>query len=121
MYLHDVTPKWGILSNGKIWRLYYKDRRRDDYYEIDLPTLLAKDEPRNVEEFRYFYYFFRRDAFFPSPEGGVFLENVLQGSSDYAKDIGEDLKENVYKAMKKVAEGFFNWTERAGRSKRGNA
>lgn len=66
IYLHDVSPKWGVLSNGAKWRLYCKDMRRDDYYEVDLLTLLAKDEPKNVEEFRYFYYFFRKEAFLPS-------------------------------------------------------
>ena len=111
IYLHDVTPKWGILSNGAKWRLYCKDRRRDDYYEIDLPSLLAKDESKNVEEFKYFYYFFRKDAFLPSKEGRTFLDDVLKGSADYAKDIGDDLKDNVYKAMKKVAEGFFSWSQ----------
>lgn len=24
IYLHDVSPKWGILTNGAKWRLYYK-------------------------------------------------------------------------------------------------
>lgn len=108
IYLHDVSPKWGILSNGAKWRLYCKDRRRDDNYEVDLPTLLATND---IESFRYFYYFFRRDAFLPSQDGRIFLEEVLKGSADYAKEIGDDLKENVYKAMKKVAEGFFNWPE----------
>ncbi|MBU4077367.1 MAG: class I SAM-dependent DNA methyltransferase, partial [Euryarchaeota archaeon] len=111
IYLHDVSPKWGILSNGKIWRLYCKDRRRDDYYEIDLPSLLAKDESKNVEEFKYFYYFFRREAFLTSTDGKIFLDEVLKGSADYAKVIGDDLKDNVYKAMKKVAEGFFSWSQ----------
>jgi hypothetical protein len=108
IYLHDVTPKWGILSNGAKWRLYCKERRRDDYYEVDLPTLIATND---IENFKYFYYFFRRDAFLPSKDGRNFLDDVLKGSADYAKDIGNDLKENVYKAMKKVAEGFFNWPE----------
>jgi len=108
IYLHDVTPKWGILSNGAKWRLYCKDRRQDDYFEVDLPTLLAAND---IENFRYFYYFFRRDAFLSSKEGRTFLDDVLKGSADYAKEIGDDLKENVYKAMKKVAEGFFQWQE----------
>jgi hypothetical protein len=108
IYLHDVSPKWGILSNGAKWRLYCKDRRRDDYYEVDLPTLLATND---IESFRYFYYFFRREAFQRSQDGRLFLDEVLKGSADYAKDIGDDLKENVYKAMKKVAEGFFSWSQ----------
>ncbi|MCZ7385268.1 MAG: Eco57I restriction-modification methylase domain-containing protein [Candidatus Methanoperedens sp.] len=108
IYLHDVSPKWGILSNGAKWRLYCKDRRRDDYYEIDLPSLLATND---IENFKYFYYFFRREAFLSSTDGKIFLNEVLKGSADYAKDIGDDLKDNVYKAMKKVAEGFFSWSQ----------
>jgi len=107
IYLHDVTPKWGILTNGASWRLYCKDRGRNEYYEINLPKLLTTD---NVEEFRYFYYFFRREAF-PFQDISPFLERVLQGSVDYANEIGGDLKENVYKAMKKLAEGFFYWSQ----------
>jgi hypothetical protein len=107
MYLHTTSPKWGILSNGAKWRLYNKERRFDDYYEVDLPTLIATND---IEDFRYFYYFFRKEAFFSSQDGRVFLDVVLKGSDDYAKGIGNDLKENVYKAMKKVAEGFFNWS-----------
>ncbi|MBU4140239.1 MAG: N-6 DNA methylase, partial [Euryarchaeota archaeon] len=62
-------------------------------------------------EFKYFYYFFRREAFLTSTDGKIFLDEVLKGSADYAKDIGDDLKDNVYKAMKKVAEGFFSWSQ----------
>jgi len=108
IYLHDVSPKWGILSNGAKWRLYCKERLRDDYYEIDLPSLLVTND---IDNFKYFYYFFRRDAFLLSADGTIFLDEVLKGSADYAKVIGDDLKDNVYKAMKKVAEGFFAWSQ----------
>jgi len=103
LYLLDTEPKWGILSNGRIWRLYCKDRRRDNYLEIDLPSLIASDNP---EAFRFFYYFFRKDAFIPSKDGPAFLDRVLKGSFDYAANIGDSLKENVYWAMKRIAEGF---------------
>lgn len=106
MYLHDTEPKWGILSNGGLWRLYNKKCRRNDYYEIDLPTMIVKND---VEGFKYFYYFFRKDAFIPTKNGDPFLERVLKGSSDYAKGIGDDLQGNVYKAMKKITEGFIEW------------
>lgn len=106
IYLHVTEPKWGILSNGRLWRLYFKDRRRDDYYEVDLPSLILSD---NIEGFKSFYYFFRKDSFLPSRYGEAFLNRVLQGSADYARAIGVDLKENVYRAMKNVAEGFIEW------------
>jgi len=103
MYLLDTEPKWGILSNGRIWRLYCKDRRRENYLEIDLPSLI---ESNDSETFKFFYYFFRKDAFIPSKDGSAFLDRVLKGSFDYAAEIGDSLKDNVYWAMKRIAEGF---------------
>ncbi|MCR3883675.1 MAG: Eco57I restriction-modification methylase domain-containing protein, partial [Methanothrix sp.] len=36
---------------------------------------------------------------------------VLRGSANYAREIGENLKENVYRAMKVLADGFIRWPE----------
>jgi len=102
-YLDDTEKKWGILTNGGIWRLYTKFRRRDNYLEINLPSIIAAND---IETFRFFYYFFRRDALLSSKDGPPFLARTLQGSFDYATDIGDSLKDNVYWAMKRIAEGF---------------
>ena len=104
-YLEDTEQKWGILTNGRIWRLYCKERRRDNYLEIDLLRLI---ESSDTDTFRFFYYFFRKDAFVKSKEGQAFLDRVLNESKDYAEKIGDDLKDNVYWAMKRIAEGFIN-------------
>lgn len=104
VYLHETEPEWGVLSNGRLWRLYHQDKLMNSYYEVDLVTILENED---IDAFKYFYYFFRREAFFPSQKGAIFLENVLMGSEKYATDIGEDLKENVYRAMKILADGFF--------------
>jgi hypothetical protein len=65
----------------------------------------------DLEAFRYFYYFFRQEAFLPNERGEVFLDEVLKGSANYAREIGENLKENVYRAMKILADGFIRWPE----------
>ena len=108
MYLHDTNQKWGILSNGRLWRIYCKDRARDEYFEVDLPSLLLSN---NIEDFKYFYYFFRKEAFIVTKDGKAFLERVLNGSTDYAREIGDDLKKNVYQAMLKISEGFIEWKQ----------
>ncbi len=108
LYLHDTEPRWGVLSNGRRWRLYHQDKPLDVYYEVDLAAML---EEGDLEAFKYFYYFFRSEAFLPNDRGEVFLDVVLKGSADYAQEIGDNLKENVYRAMKKVAEGLFAWEE----------
>jgi type I restriction-modification system DNA methylase subunit len=106
-YLRMSGVKWGILTNGRLWRLYSQDTsfRLDINYEIDLPRLLAA---RDLEAFKYFFLFFRRQAFVADAEGLRFLDGVYQGSLEYAQAVGDDLKENVYKALRLLAEGFLH-------------
>jgi len=108
LYLKETKPKWGILTNGRKWRLYHKDRALDVFYEVDLVDYL---ETNNLEGFRFFYLFFRNDAFSPSKDGSIFLDQVFRGSEEYAREVGENLKENVYKALRVLAQGFFDRPE----------
>jgi len=98
-YLWLTGAKWGILTDGKYWRLYEREtsKRLDVFYEIDLEDLIESGSP---EDFRYFYLLFRKDAF---PE---FIEKVYKGSVDYAEEVGEELKENIYQALTILAQGF---------------
>lgn len=104
-YLRDTPPVWGILTNGRQWRLYHESTsyKLDVYYEVDLPSLISSG---NLDAFKYFYLFFRLEAFPKFPEDS-FLDRAREGSQAYAREIGESLQENVYKAMQKLAEGFF--------------
>lgn len=98
-YLWISEAPWGILTDGRFWRIYEREtsKRLDILYEIDLFRLL---EEGTLDEFKYFYLFFRREAF---PD---FLQKVYHESLEYAKAVGEELKDNVYKALTVLAEGF---------------
>lgn len=98
-YLWLSEIRWGILTDGKFWRLYEREtsKRIDIFYEIDLERILEKG---SVKDFKYFYLFFRKEAF---PE---FAEKVYTESLDYAEKVGEELKDNIYKALKILTEGF---------------
>jgi hypothetical protein len=98
-YLWLTGVRWGILTDGRFWRLYEREtsKRIEVYYEVDLLQLIEKED---LKGFKYFYLFFRREAF---PE---FVNNVYEGSIDYAKKVGDDLKNNVYHALRILAEGF---------------
>ncbi|MEW6571054.1 MAG: hypothetical protein AB1390_07765 [Nitrospirota bacterium] len=98
-YLWLTGVRWGILTDGKFWRLYEREtsKRLDIYYEIDLEDLLLYG---SLEDFKYFYIFFSSDAF------PAFLDKIYKGSVDYAREIGDELKDNVYKALKVLSEGF---------------
>ncbi len=75
---------------------------------MDLPGLLASGD---LENFKYYYLFFRREAFGRTVDGGSFLGMVREGSVAYVQEIGEDLQENVYRAMKILAQGFLRKQE----------
>ena len=114
VYLRDTPPKWAILTNGRLWRLYHETTsyKLDSFYEVDLQALL---EAGDFESFKYFYLFFRREAFGQTVDGGSFLDSVREGSVAYSQEIGEDLKENVYRAMKILAQGFLAEVRAAAR------
>ncbi len=56
-YIQHSGVEWGILTNGRLWRLYHKDsaHKQDRFYEIDLPSLIEANDPA---AFLYFYAFF---------------------------------------------------------------
>ncbi|SEP22266.1 N-6 DNA Methylase [Halorientalis persicus] len=105
-YYLEHTPErvsWGILTNGKQWRLYgTKDYATETYYEINLPELL---ETGDLEAFKYFYAFFRPEAF-RETAGTTFLDTVWNESETAAQELGEDLQDNVFTALRVLGEGF---------------
>ena len=108
-YLIENKPQWGMLTNGKKWRLVHREasNRLDTYYEVDIENLLTSERPREerLEEFKYFYIFFRKQAF-QGDEGDKVLDEILEESLQYAEEIGEDLEENIYEALEWIAKGF---------------
>src|SRR5699024_3347319 len=74
----------------------------ETYYEVDLVDLL---ESGSVEVFKYFYVFFRPAAFRESA-GTTFLDTVWSESETAAQELGEDLQDNVFTALRVLGEGF---------------
>ena len=103
-YIQHSGLEWGILTNGRLWRLYHKHtaHKLDHFYEVDLPALLHG----KTEDFLYFYAFFRRAAFDQHPLG---VAAILQESIDYAQGISNSLKDQVYRALRHIAQGFLDF------------
>ncbi len=108
-YMQHSGLAWGILTNGRLWRLYHKDtaHKLDRFYEVNLPELLQADD---VDKFLYFYTFFRRQAFDP---GEMSVEALLQKSVEYARGVSNSLKTQVYEALRHVAQGFLDYRQNA--------
>ena len=108
-YLREADRDWGILTNGRQWRLYHRQTsyRWDSFYEVDLAALLS--ENGDLDAFRYFYNLFRRDAFSPDASGTTFLDRVLTESQQYTVGVSDDLKNRVYDALRLLIGGFLNF------------
>lgn len=83
----DRAVRWGVLTNGRHWRLYFTGSRSllDGYFEADLAWMLGitgtqgelasategeSEAERRERTFRTFLLFFRRAAFTPSARHG---------------------------------------------------
>ncbi len=108
-YLRGADKDWGILTNGRQWRLYHRQTsyRLDSFYEVDLATLLS--ESGGLDVFRYFYCLFQRDAFLPDPSGASFLDRVLGESQQYTVAVSDDLRNRVYDALRLLIDGFLKF------------
>ncbi len=109
-YLRATNLKWGILTNGRLWRIYNRETsfKLNSFYQVDLPILIQQND---LECFKYFYHFFRLKAFLPDAQGECFLDKVYKSSLDYATQIGDELKSRVYDALEEAANGFLNYPD----------
>ena len=91
--------RWGILSNGSVWRLYdYRARpRASGYFEADLAELL---KPGKEDELRVFHLLFRRESF-TLRDGATttFLEEALAEGRRYEEQVAQDLSGVVFERV----------------------
>lgn len=117
--LEQRRAPWAVVTNGRLWRLYAAaaHAKATSYYEIDLEEVLSQAGPHALDPttaFRYFWLLFRREAFESRAEleegqevERSFLDNLLRGSQEYARELGERLKERVFaEVFSHLAEGF---------------
>jgi type I restriction-modification system DNA methylase subunit len=103
-YLTGTKQNWGILTNGRLWRLYSTKSHLPlgNFYQIDLVQLL---EEAPAEALKYFYVFFRKEALLRL-DGKSFLDRVLEGSKEYAVELEGDIKERAYDVVELLCRGF---------------
>ena len=107
----DVTAgkvRWGILTNGHHWRLYYQGATSvsEEFLELDLPLLLGLDgfEPGlfdgDPDHFlKVFILMFGRDAFVPSDEERTFHQVSLEQGKLWERRVAEDLSDLVFEQV----------------------
>ncbi len=107
----DRAIQWGILTNGRHWRLYFQGARSrsEEFLEIDLALLAGtpglqadrfSPESRDAPHFlKAFYLLFGRDGFVPQPDdtaGRSFQQIALAESRHWEDRVSQDLGERVF-------------------------
>ena len=91
--------RWGILTNGRTWRLYdHRCRpRASGYFEADLAELI---QPGREDDLRVFLLLFRRDSVTPPPGATTsFLEAALVEGRRYEERVAQDLSGIVFERV----------------------
>lgn len=91
----DGCIRWGILTDGGVWRLYDQCARprASGYFEVDLRALLSQGD----DGLRTFHLLFRREAFvLRQGATTTFLEHALSEGRRYEKQVAQDLSDVVF-------------------------
>ena len=101
--------RWGMLTNGLTWRLYYAGARSvaEEFFEIDLAAalnlpgynegLFALSEAERRDAVKVFVLLFRRDAFLPgAADPRTFHERALEEGAYYEQRVAASLSNVVF-------------------------
>ena len=95
----DGRIRWGMLTSGDVWRLYYSRARprSTGYFEVDLGSVLgAGDE----DALRVFYLLFRRESFvLRDGARTTFLQTALDEGRRYEERVASDLSGIVFETV----------------------
>lgn len=118
-YMEILGKDYGILTDGKTWRLFNRELSSDSYkrnFQFNLGHLMkhvnagldrdGKDYELFLENAKYFFHIFAKQALHPENGERRFLDDLLEYSKKYAGKIEEDLKKRFVKAMTHACNGF---------------
>ena len=121
-YLDRSRCAFGILTNGRIWRLVPRElppgaRRFETYVEVDLPQLLGSllAEPQaefhssDLEQLAEFILFFGplgHGTVIPAPS---FAQRAILGSSEYRLGVSDRLRDQVFEALRLTIQGLLEF------------
>ena len=94
----DLTQgalRWGILSNGQCWRLYYAGARSvaEEFFEIDLPEVLRRQDRHGL---KLFVLLLRPQAFVPGAGGQSLHGWILREGRRYEERVAANLSDMVF-------------------------
>lgn len=121
----DITKgklRWGVLTNGRLWRLYFQGALSvaEDFFEIDLgkaldlpgcgfdlldkrPEVFMDDRAWRDHTFRLFLLFFGRAAFIPSDAGETFHALALREGKKWEAKVAKTLSDAIFNVFQALA------------------
>ena len=103
------TLRWGILTNGARWRLYYQGARSvsEQFFEVDLPAILdipghndglfALDDAERRHCLKLFALVFRREGFLPgAADERTFHQRAIEEGRFYEERVAANLSDLVF-------------------------
>ncbi|MEA1868268.1 MAG: DNA methyltransferase, partial [Thermodesulfobacteriota bacterium] len=104
---------WAVLTNGRKLRLLSKRTAHKPrcFLEIDLQSVAdRRGDAEARQAFRYFLGLFSAGSFTEKDDqDNTRLDRVLTGSERHGKEIGDELKQNVFKALEELGDGFLHY------------
>ena len=104
---------WAVLTNGRQVRLLGKQTAHKPrcFLEIDLDATLDRvGSAEALMAFRYWLGLFSGSSLLDRDgDGHSRLNRVLIGSDRHGQEIGDELKQNVYRALEELGEGFLSY------------
>ena len=107
--LSTGSLRWGILTNGAHWRLYYQGARSvsEQFFEVDLAAVLdlpdhneglfALSDAERRHGLKLFTFFFRREAFLPdAADERTFHQQVLDEGRFHQERVATNLSDLVF-------------------------
>ncbi len=106
-YLDSINPKeqkatvpFGILTDGKSWRIYSYRAEMDKFFELNLAEIITN---KDFDRFKTFWFFFSKDAF----RGKSYLSLVESGSKKLQSQVSDELRKQVYLSLELIATGLY--------------
>lgn len=100
-YLSRLRVRFGLLTNGRRWRVYDTDKisAKKSFIEFDLERLLALTDPQQRRQaLALFIFFLRRDTYAPPDAAGASspIERTLAEAGAFALEVEDNLKAVIY-------------------------
>jgi len=107
-YLRGCRLTWGVLTNGRSWRLmrvgHLHEHLRFDLV-LFLEELRKKQEGPDSHDLDVFNLFFH--LFGPPGSAGGYLDALFSESSEFTSHVREVLRKQAHAAVEEIARGFW--------------